>query len=61
MPVGAVLAAVKVLGLDDLVDRLALANGVERSEFGGVCAINLRHGNGADRDCCATVACNGVL
>ena len=61
MPVGAVLAAVKVLGLDDLVDGFALANGVERFKFGGVFSVNLRHGDGADGDGRAAVAGNRVL
>ncbi len=60
-PDGVVLATVKVLGLDDLVDGLALADSVKRSKFEGALAVNLRQGKTADGDGGAAVTSNGIL
>ena len=60
-PDGVALAAVEILGLDDLVDGLALADGLERSELESALAVDLRPGHAADGDGGAAVAGNGIL
>lgn len=61
MPVGAALAAVKVLGLDDLVDGFTLTNGVKRSDLESAQAVDLRPGQAADGDGGAAIASDGIL
>ena len=61
MPAGAALAIVQVLGFGDLVDGLALANGIEWAQFEGFRADDLKGGQTAHADGSTAVASNGIL
>ncbi len=61
VPGGAVLAVVQVLGFGDLVDGLALADGVERSQLEGFRTVGLDGRQAADADGGAAVASHGIL
>lgn len=60
-PDGDVLAAVEVLSLDDLVDGLVLADGIEGSQIEGLLAVDLRVGQAGDGNGGTAVTDNRVL
>jgi hypothetical protein len=56
-----VLAAVVVLGLDNLVDGLILADGFERAQLVSISDVDLGEGQPGNRDGSAAVTANGIL
>lgn len=60
-PDGLSLAAVEILGLDDLVDGFTFADSLEGSQIVGALAVNLGAGQAADGDVGGTVTRDGIL
>ena len=58
---GVGLAAVKVLGLDDLVDGLVGTDGLEGARFVGFQVVDLRSGQAVEGDRGAAVTSHGIL
>jgi len=58
---GVGLAAVKVLGLDDLVDGLVATDGSEGAQLVGVQVVDLRSGQAVEGDGGAAVASHGIF
>lgn len=61
MPSGVGLAVVEVLCLDDLVDGLVLADGLERCEFEGGGDEDLSVRQAANFDGSAAISSHGIL
>ena len=60
-PDGVVLATVVVLGLDNLVDGLVLANSVPRAQLEGVGYVDLRQRQAGNSNGGAAVTGDGIL
>lgn len=55
------LATVVVLGLDNLVDGLILADGFERAQLVSISDVDLGEGQPGNRDGSTAVTANGIL